>query len=228
MSAPQRYPLAWPIGRPRTPVGKRRGGNFKRSEDTGKGWRQARELTIAMAVERLEAEVDRLGGRYAVLSTNVETRIDGRPRSDRSAPSDPGVALYFTMGGEPYTMACDTYSSVAQNIAALAAHIAATRAITRYGVATAAETLQAFAALPPPTSGPAPTGEARWWRVLNITPADHPPDLGPADVARLVINGCYRKEAKAVLANGLGDTALARLNIARDEGLATLAQEEIA
>jgi hypothetical protein len=57
-------------------------------------------------------------------------------------------------------MACDRYDEVSQNVAAIAAHIEATRRIERYGVATAAETLQAFEALP------APFDAVRDWRKI--------------------------------------------------------------
>lgn len=157
MGAPQAFPLAWPTGRPRMPAIQRKPGAFKRKGS--RGWMVA--VTVAVALERLDAEITALGGRYALLSSNMETRLDGRPRSGQSEPTDPGVCVYFQMAGKPYALACDTYSSVAQNIAALAAHIEATRAITRHGVASAAETLRAFEALPaPPTC----------WELLGLSP----------------------------------------------------------
>jgi hypothetical protein len=77
--------------------------------------------------------------------------------------------------------------------------------------------------------------ETRWWRVLNVSPGERPPDLGPVIVGRVVIQECHRREVQAVLARleinerayrqEAGD-ALARLDGARDEGLATLAEEE--
>jgi hypothetical protein len=50
---------------------------------------------------------------------------------------------------------------VAQNIAAVAAHIEATRAIERYGVASVADMFTGFQSLPAPGSKP-------WWQILNI------------------------------------------------------------
>jgi hypothetical protein len=211
MSAPTRYPLAWPNGRPRTR--QRRRGTF--SVSTGG---KARQVTITAAADRLEAEIEKLGGVYPLLSSNLETRIDGRPRADRATPADPGVCVYFQLKGAPYVLACDTFDEVAQNIAALAAHIEATRRIERYGVASAAETLQAFAALPPP--GPPPARP--WWEVLGLAPniGDllHTPEL-----RRTVIQTVWKDLAlNAHPDRGGSDAIMAELNAARAEALKAL------
>jgi len=155
----QAYPLRWPPGRPRKQPSKRKAAPFGKQGSQGRRV----ELTIADARERLQSEVDLLRAGSVVLSTNVELRLDGQPRSDRRAPEDPGVALYFTLDGKPHVLACDTYQRVADNIAALAAHIEATRKIERLGVATAAEMFAGFQALPAPGSTP-------WWQVLALKP----------------------------------------------------------
>lgn len=153
---PTRYPLAWPSHKGRTRWQDRKSGKF-RSENT--------IITVARALARVDIELNRLGASYPLISSNLELRVDGRPRSDRGEPGDPGVCVYFMLKGKPYAMACDSYDRVAQNIAAIAAHLEASRAIERYGVATAAETLQAFTALPPP-SGAKP--KRPWWEVLGV------------------------------------------------------------
>lgn len=135
------YPLEWPHGRPRSKPAERKFGRFTQY---GK-W-----VTVAGAVDRVEAEIKRLGGRWPVISTNIALRRDGRPYSGQKEPDDRGVCVYFQLDGQPHALACDRYTEVADNIAAIAAHIEATRAITRHGVASAAETLQAFQALPAP------------------------------------------------------------------------------
>lgn len=197
--APSRFPLAWPPGRPR-----------KRDRDRVRGAFTAanRRIDFAAAVARLEAEIDRLGGVYPLLSSNLELRLDGRPRLD-SRPDDPGVCLYFHIKGEPYAMACDTYTEVAQNAAAIAEHVKATRLIARYGVATAAETLQAFRALPPPaTERP----KRPWWIVLGIERAG-----ADADVVRAVFKA---KAHKAHPDKGGTVEAMAELNTALAEAIA--------
>jgi hypothetical protein len=122
-----RYPLEWPAGWMRTPPERRRRAAFttKRTSD--------QRLSIYLATERLQGELDRLGAKNQVLSTNVSLRLDGRPRSDEE-PRDPGAAVYFRFRNRATVLACDRYDRVADNIAALAAHIDALRRIERYGL----------------------------------------------------------------------------------------------
>ena len=187
MSGPTHFPLAWPQGRPRAKS--RAFGSFRSGD---------KRISVAVAVERLEAELGRLGARYPLLSTNIETTLSGRPRSSAPRPADPGVCVYFQLDGKPYALACDRYTEVADNVAAIAAHVDATRAITRHGVASAAETLQAFQALPAP-----PT----WREVLDLSGK---PSAAQVDTA-------YRRlAAQRHRDRGGSDAAMAELNAARD------------
>ena len=157
------FPLCWPHGRPRTKS--RKYGRFVSTTSSGDGgWRHKKPLTVAEACARLQAELDRIGARDVVLSTNLRTRLDGLPRSDQPRPQDPGVACYFALKGKPHCLPCDTYTDVEQNIAALAAHIEATRAIERYGVADLAAMFTGFAALPSPEQASAPG----WREILQL------------------------------------------------------------
>lgn len=140
------YPLKWPSGRPRTKSQDRRRPIF-RSAREGRG---LEPISVAMAMERLERELDLLRARYPVVSTNIELTLRGTPRSGRPEPSDPGVAVYFELNGKPHCLPCDRYRTVGANIAAIAAHIEATRAIERYGVADLGQMFAAFQALPSP------------------------------------------------------------------------------
>lgn len=201
--APQRSPLSWPAHRPRTPAYRRQNGKFKQGGGA---------ITVAGAMDRVEAEIQRLGGINALLSSNLDLRLDGRPRSGGSRPADPGVCLYFTLKAEPFALACDTYTEVAQNIAALAAHLGATRAITRHGVASAAETLQAFSALP------APSVTRSCWQILGLT-RDAVMAL-PANVRAAAVNEAWRNLSRETHPDAGGDEAAqAELNAARAEAL---------
>lgn len=194
--APQAYPLAWPHGRPRRMSWQRKDGRFA----SGSGSDRSR-ISIDSAARRVEAEVERLGGSYPVVSSNVQLTLSGRVKADH-AKDDPGVAVYFQLKSKPYVLACDLYTRVADNLAAIAAHIEATRAITRHGVASAEETLQAFQALPAP---------ARWFEVLDLR----------QDASIDEITSAFR--AKALKAHpdkpGGSHDQMARLSSARDEGL---------
>jgi hypothetical protein len=191
------------MGRPRTKA--RKDAHFGKMGKSDYGsWQQRKELSVADAVRRLQDEIDRIGAREFVLSTNLMLRLDGLPRSDQKAPADPGVCLYFTLKGKPHALPCDTYHRVADNIAAIAKHIEATRAIERYGVATMAEMFTGFAALPSP-------GAARaWWEVLGVS--QH------ASIDE--INAAWREMAKTAHSDAGGsDAAMSELNVARDTGI---------
>jgi len=168
----QRYPLSWPLGWPRAVAGSRRRADFGKTDRTygpphADGTRtlheRRRSLTASDAALRLEREIDRLGGADALLSTNLKLRLDGAPRSDQGEPSDPGAAVYFTLRGQAICLACDRWLRVADNIAALAAHIDALRRIERYGVGKIDQAFRGYLALPP-------TG-IDWWIVLDVPPS---------------------------------------------------------
>lgn len=198
------YPLAWPAGRPRTAAHLRKFGKFGKSVPSSKpgGMMRKADLTVADALDRLQHEVDRLKGDYAVISTNIPARLDGKPRSNMPDPVDPGVALYFTLNGKPICMPCDRYDRVADNIAAIAAHIEATRAIERHGVGTAAEALMAFTALPAP----------RGWREVM--------GFGPGAADREAIETRFRQLAIRAHPDAGGSTeAMSELNLARAAAL---------
>lgn len=212
----QPYPLAWPSHRPRTPAIRRKDGKFRSAAG---GARYPTAVSIPQALDRLQREIDLLGGLYPLVSSNVPTRLDGLPRAGTQKPEDPGVCVYFTLGAEPFALACDTYSDVAQNIAALAAHIEATRAISRHGVASAAESLQAFSALPPP--GPAIITPRSWRQVFEVGD-DFLNALSP-EAARGAIRRAYRSLVHERHPDtGGSDAAMAELNAARDAALKEL------
>lgn len=202
-STPQAYPLSWPDGWKRTPPASRRNGKFQRYK---------RALTIADARTRLTDELDRIRAVEVTLSTNVELRADGAPRSDRREPDDPGVAVYFRMpGNRPVALACDHYLTVADNIAALAAVVEAKRAILRHGVVTAEQEFRGYLRLPPPiTAGPP------WREVLGM--AELQGDLPKAAVLDIA-EGVFRRLSRSAHPDqpgGSGD-AQARLNRAIED-----------
>ena len=207
--SPERYPLAWPIGRPRTKAADRRRGEFVAAGTT-------RPLP-GDAVERLEDQIVRLGGVYPILSTNLEQRMDGRPRADGGEPTDPGVCVYFQLKGNPVSIPCDSFSTVAQNILAIANHIDAARRIESYGVGTAAETLQAFTALPPPE--PRLPVRQPWWTAFGLDRAAL--DSLPAAVRQAAGETAFKEASKAA---GTDDARLRVVIAARDEMRAEFSQ----
>ncbi|WP_430436812.1 hypothetical protein [Oceanibaculum nanhaiense] len=196
------YPLHWPAGRPRRqPQDRKRASFGKVQQRAGQSWSSKSELSVADAMRRLQDEMDRMGARLPVVSSNVELRLDGLPRSGQREPQDPGVAVYFQLNGTPHCLPCDTYDRVADNIAAVAKHIEATRAIERYGVADLSEMFQGFRALPPP--------RPRTWREVLVMP-EGPHSLHDVEVM-------YRRLARSRHPDNGGSTeAMAELNAARE------------
>lgn len=147
----QAYPLSWPNGWPRTPPASRKPSPFFSSSHNGT-YRHSSELTITEATKRLYAELERLRVRDAdiIVSSNVELRLDGRPRSDQRQQQDPGVAVYFKLKGKDRVMACDRWRTVSGNIAAIAKHIEAIRGIDRWGVGNIEQAFAGYTAIAPP------------------------------------------------------------------------------
>lgn len=193
----QRFPLAWPAQRPRTPERRRKLGQF-----SGNG----RPITLAGATARLGAELRRIDAPDWdwIISTNLELRrSDGMPKSGQPIPRDPGVAVYFKQkDGTPVCLPCDTYSSVEQNVAAIANHIAATRAIERYGVASIREMFSGFTAIAAP-------GSKHWTAVLGLDLTATPDRIKSAHMLLY----------KQVSGMAHPESAQAEINAARDQAL---------
>ncbi len=153
------FPLSWPAMRPRTPYTKRRRALFRKGNKT---W-----LSVADGCGRVLDELRLLGVSQAVISTNIRPTLSGIPRSGESMPADPGAAVYFTRKDRPYCLACDRWDRVADNLAAIAAEIAANRGRERWGVVTLEEAFEGFAALPE---------KPQWWQVLGLATPNITPD----------------------------------------------------
>lgn len=98
-------------------------------------WTQSQNISISEASNRVLSALDKMGvnRQDMVISTNLELRLDGLPRSGQKAPDDPGVAIYWKDAGKTRCMAIDIYTKVEQNLAAIAATLEAMRAIERHG-----------------------------------------------------------------------------------------------
>jgi len=165
--AATRYPLAWPPGWPRTPAARRRRALFvtvTRAPAAAPGVASrssTRAVSVIEGVGRLAGELRRLGAEKEIVSTNIKLRVDGWPRSDQAEPADPAAAVYFALDGKPRVLACDRWTRTADNLAAIAAHIEAIRAVDRYGVGTLEQAFAGYAALPQNTA-------AAWWDVFGV------------------------------------------------------------
>jgi hypothetical protein len=205
-----RYPLQWPLGWPRTDARRRQSSTFTQKRqaqqiDPADSRRQSYgQVTTHVATSRLEKQLELLGGQDPTLSTNVRLRLDGRPYSDRE-PEDPGVAVYFRFKGRATVLACDRYKRVADNIAALAAHIDALRRIDRYGVGTIEQALAGYRALPADTA-------ADWRAVFGFAAHE--------TVTAEMVNRAFKERAATAHPDKGGtEVGMAHLNRAREFAL---------
>lgn len=192
MSNVTAFPLSWPDGWQRCAF--RNDAKFSRYD---------RRLTVQDGVARVLSEMEKMSARDIVISTNIETRRDGMPRSDRSTPYDPGAAVYWTTPKkERRCMAIDRYTTVADNLAAIAATLDAMRAIKRHGGAEILDrAFTGFVALPSPE---------QWWQVLGVN----------SKASREEIDTAYRRLAHEHHPDrGGSHDAMARINAARDQAL---------
>jgi hypothetical protein len=203
----QRFPLQWPVGWKRTPAASRKPARFgvRRSSVPG-GWGAKHWLSVADALARLQSELRMLGAAAEVLSTNVVLRLDGLPRSGQGEPVDPGAAVYFGLKGKPRCLACDRWTRVADNIAAIAAHVEAIRAVDRYGVGTMEQAFAGYAQLQ--------AGPTDWRSVLG---------LGHYSVTMDDVDAAFKRLARIAHPDAGGtDAEMARLNQAREIARAEL------
>lgn len=188
------HPLCWPVGWPRTQK---------------RAIKQSRysEKSMARVSADISEEVRLLGGVGLIISSNVQLRQDGRPRSGQKQPEDRGAAVYFTRKGQPFCFACDRWLTVEENLWAICLTVEALRQLERTGVSDMLErAFTGFLSLP----SPAPT---TWWSVLgvqqNATPEQiktayrslakkHHPDSGGSNEAFKQIQDAYEVATKSV------------------------------
>jgi len=167
------YPLAWPMGWGRT---------SRRSRS------RYSDRSVAMARIELTDELRLMGARDVVISSNLQLRNDGLPRSGQRQPLDPGVAVYFKRKGKDGCFACDTWLSVEDNLWAIVLTIRALRQIDRAGASDMLDrAFTGFQALPAPSS--------EWWQVLGVEP----------DVAEVLVRARYRELVKQHHTDAGGD-----------------------
>ena len=188
------FPLQWPQGWPRTSPYKRGGDNRFVGRTYG--------LTMGRARDQLLAELERLGARGVVISSNVELRLDGLPYSQQRRLEDPGVAVYFELRKRQLVMARDAFISVAGNLRSLTLAIEAMRQLERHGGDQMMErAFTGFTAITPPD------WKKPWREVFGVKP-DWSGDL----------KSLYREKAKLRHSDHGGDDSLmAELNVAYQE-----------
>lgn len=199
------YPLAWPEGWPRTPVGRRLDGrrHFGRFEEKeGQGYQSKRALTFSEARKSLFTAAAKVKASNLVVSTNFTLNQSGLPHGGRGRPSDEGVAIYFTRGGVALAMARDAYERAEENMRSLAMALEAMAALERHGGSgLAGRAFTGFTALPAPKKA---------HEILGVSPGASKTEITAAYRARIA--GAHPDQ-------GGSHAAAAELNAARDEML---------
>jgi hypothetical protein len=142
------YPLYWPEGWPRA--------RYHKLARFG-------DHSVSQGRRVLQDQVRLFGGSGLIISSNLELRLDGNPRSNQKQPFDKGVAVFFKRSKQDFALACDVYSTVEDNLWALCRTLDALRQIERDGSpALINRAFKGFAALPDPDA-------KKWWEVLNVS-----------------------------------------------------------
>ena len=147
---PKAYPLQWPAGWPKTPPHSRERSKFK--------------TTLAGALSNLKRQIELMGGRNVLLSSNYTLGADN--------PKEPGVCAYFEWCEHPnaypqkwqnMAIPCDRWSRIDDNVQAIALTVEAMRGMERWGAKhMIAAMFTGFKALPASINGQS------CWEILNI------------------------------------------------------------
>jgi hypothetical protein len=147
-------------------------------------------VTLASAFSDIETELeDRIDVDYYRISTAAPHRkSDGLPYAD-AGPEDPGVAVRWTMDGNPYCIAADHYTDLRDNARAIGLYITEKRKMGNRPVHTGQDEF-ATARLPP--------GDGEEDVVVAGGDVHKPHEvLGVApDAPEAVIRGAYRELLK--------------------------------
>jgi hypothetical protein len=185
------HPLCWPNNVPRTAPHLR-------------GWPHFNQESVASAVNRVLAEINRLNGRSwdhddgsVIVSTNVRPTLAGVPASNQTEPADTGVAIYFKLvfvrNGKQFTrpivLTCDKWRRTSDNIKAIAKDIEAQRARHRWGCTSVEQAFQGYLAIPEKCGGPS------WWVLLGV----------PSTATKDAIKERFRELAKSAHPDKGGD-----------------------
>lgn len=150
MNTPSAYPLAWPMGYPRTE--RPQSSKFN--------------VTLHKAMTDLEGALRLFGSDTGKKVSDVI--ISSNVTLGQSRPPDPGVAVYFTWDDEQRCIAVDRYTKVEDNVRAIYYVLEARRTEMRHGGLTIVRAaFKGFTALPAPED---------WRSVLGLTGQSVTPD----------------------------------------------------
>lgn len=150
----KQYPLAWPPGWKRTlyPDASRFGN-----------------VSISRESDEVVHQLELMGATSIIISSNMKYRLDGIPYANQGYIEDKGVAVYFKLNGEEQCIPCDKWTSLGDNIRAIAKTIEALRGIERWGAKEMVNAaFRGFKALPDTIIMGEHTSKA-WYEVLQVS-----------------------------------------------------------
>ena len=108
---------------------------------------------VTDALRCLKAQIRAAGGIANVeVSTNRRLRekpggeVEFADSAEILHADDPGVRVSFRLGGEQFGLSCDAWSTVANNIATIAAHVGALNWQHQRGIISLQDSLRGFSA----------------------------------------------------------------------------------
>ena len=78
---------------------------------TRRGQPQFSEHSVAECVKEIRRQLNLLGAKLPVISSNIPLKADGNPYSDPGRMADPAAAVYFQLNSKPYCLPCDRSSA---------------------------------------------------------------------------------------------------------------------
>ncbi len=188
----QAYPLAWPLGIPRTDPARRASTTLK--------------TALPGALKNVQDSLRRFGDATGKRVSDVV--ISSYYTLGVHNPADPGVAVWFVWDGSERCIAVDRYPRLEQNLQAIHHVLEARVTEARHGgLQIVRQTFTGFVALPSPDM----VGEKTCWQVLEIQPG------ADADAIR----DAHKRLARQLHPDAGGSTAaMADINRARDAALA--------
>lgn len=164
------YPLQWPVGYPRT--------KYPERNDRFDG-------TFAKSRDEIVYQLNKMGAKDVVISTNVPLRRDGLPYASFGVKDfgDNGVAVYFSIDKEPSVLCCDKWQRIEWNMRAIVKTIDAMRGLDRWGVSEILKRVfTGFKAIPENTNSQA------WYNILGVK----------EDASQNEIKSAYRNLSKVL------------------------------
>ena len=182
------FPLAWPLGWERIKNRQKSRFNIK--------FGKARNILLN--------ELNLLGAKNVIISSNIPLRNDGLPYALTSQPIDCGIVAYFYLNGNHQCIPCDKWNRTQDNLWAICKTVNALRGLDRWGAKEMVNAaFRGFKALP--------EARSNWKKILKLgsTPTEeeiknsykklckiYHPDMGGSAEKFVELSNAYKEALK--------------------------------